>query len=201
MEKIIFYLLLLSLTCCKVKNTPNESESFIIVGIEEESRFRTPILGKQGLDKAIVEHLMCYMEKVERTIDTSWTDRKCYTIDFYGKDSTRKCRPNDTIVCFSYYNPTYRKNYDGYRGMLRIANRWVAILDKGRIGEWYYDTSRLERRLLENHEYGLLKDGWYLSPYLCYLKDGWVRFDRSLATFEYEKEWGVEDTLKRKRTR
>lgn len=200
MKKIIFYLLLLPLVCCKGKE---KSEPFVVVGIEDESEFRTPVLGKHGLDKAIVDHLKIHIHSIEQECEIEWNDRKCYTIDFYEKDSTRKCRPNDTIVCFSYYNPTYRKNYDGYRGMLKIANRWVAILDKDRIGELYYDTSKLERVPLENceSESGLLENGMRLGPYLCYLKDGWVRFDRSLATFEYEKEWGVEDTLKRKRTR
>ena len=191
MEKIIFCLLLLSLTCCKGKDRVKESEPFVIVGIEEEST-RAPVREFHVLDSAIIDRLVWYINRTERVSDTMWNDRKCYTIDFYGKDSNRECHPNDTILCFAYYNSTYRKSYKGYRGMLKIADRWVAILDKDRIGERYYDTSKLEYIPLESYESGLLEDGWYISPYRCYLRDGWVVSSRTLVNFNYRKEWGID---------
>ena len=191
MKRVVFYLLLLMFICCKDKDRARESDPFVIVGIEEEST-RAPVRAFYVLDSAIIDQLVWYMKEMERIVDTTWNDRKCYTIDFYGKDSTRKCHPNDTILCFAYYNPAYRKNYEGYRGILRIANRKVAILDKDRIGERYYDTSKLERIPLENHEPSLLWDGKVINPYLCYLKDGWVVFSRTLVNFNYRKEWGID---------
>ena len=194
MKKIIFYLLLLSLSCCKGKDRVKESESFVIVGIEEESRFRTPVLGKQGLDKAVVEHLERYMNGVEQDCEIEWDDRKCYTVDFYGKDSTRGCHPNDTVLCFAYYNPNIRKKYEGYRGVLNIANRRVAILDQDCVGARYYDKSKLERIPLESCESGpcFVKNRIRHTPYVCYLEDGWLKFDRSVIKFNYRKEWGIE---------
>ena len=193
MKKIVFYLLLLSLTCCKGKDRAKESEPFVIVGIEEEST-RAPVREFHVLDSAIIDRLVQYVNWIEQDCGIKWNDRKCYTIDFYGRDSTRECHPNDTILCFAYYNPTYRKNYEGYRGVLRIANRRVAILDKSRIGEHYYDTSKLNRSSLGNYEpeSGLLEDGRRIGVYRCYLKDGWVVPSRTLVNFNYRKEWGID---------
>ena len=188
MKKIMFYLLLLPLTCCKGKDRVKESEPFIIVGIEEEST-RAPVREFHVLDSAIIDQLVWYINFVEQECDTMWNDRKCYTIDFYGKDSTRECHPNDTLVSFSCYN-LMRKDYKGYRGILRIAGRRVAILDKDCVGEHYYDTSKLDSISLECNDFGWL--GRYLHPYVCYLEDGWFKSDRSVVKFNYRKEWGID---------
>jgi hypothetical protein len=68
--------------------------------------------------------------------DTVDLKNKCYLIEFYNGNLNSIITQKDTFVFFSYI--LCQQDYQGYKGVLKIENRFIAIFDNKDVGDSYY---------------------------------------------------------------
>ena len=149
MNKIFILVLVLFFSCCMGKNK-KQSEA---LAIEKQSI----ILEKSNLNENIIKELKYWIEEVESNIDTTWNEEKYYTIEFFRNRWLDKDLGKDTLVIISYY--TNIRNYSGYKGILELDKRNIAIFDSENIGAAYYNKNVLKNVSLENFKSGELYYG------------------------------------------